>query len=589
MNNLAELIPKTADIIDENGEEKRLSIDNLSVGSLFVVKPGEIIPADGVIVEGNSCIDESTLTGESIPADKTVGMLVFAATINQSGCIKCKATRVGDETTVSKIIQSVDFEDKNKSIYFKIMDRLFTTIVPISVTICRKLGEDNGIIFKDYSGIKKLGSTQIIAIDKTGTITKGEPEVTDVFSTASIEHSGYSASNYETIDDTLLNVAGLLESKSEHPLSKAIMKHIHDLHIELEDEITDFKAVFGNGLEAKLDGHIIRGGQKSFICKYAKIHGEILDKATKLANEGKTPLFFSQDERLLGFIAVADIIKDDSARAVSELKDMGIRVVMLTGDNEKTSESIGKSAGVDDIIAEVMPDEKEMVIEKISKYGTVAMIGDGINDVPALLRADTGIAIGTGADIAIEASDIILKNSSLLDVTKAIRISRAVIKSRHTNHLLALLVIIISICLGSGLFTNLLGFSCGLFAAIALSCVILLWGILNIFKLKALDVSNNSCDKPIKQKIRDIPLDEIRIDKEKRKLDNNIKVVKIDGMTCGHCEAKIKKSLEMICGVECAIVNHDDGTAVISLSKDVENETIKKAIEDGGYIVNEFK
>ena len=588
MKSLENLLPKTANILGEDGEERNISVEEISAGAVFVVRPGENIPVDGVIIEGNSCIDESALTGESIPVDKTVGMDVFAATVNQSGYLICRAVRVGGETTVSQIIKKINESESNKPLYQKIHDALYKILVPISYLKAKEIGEKNGIIFKDISIIKKLGKTQIIAIDKTGTITKGLPEVTDVFSSESLENSGYSASKYENIDDKLLNVAGLLESKSEHPLAKAITKHIHDLHIELEDQVTDFKAVFGNGLEANMDGHIIRGGKKNYICKHAKIHGEILERAKILADEGKTPLFFAQDEKLLGIIAVADTIKDDSARAISELKNMGIYVVMLTGDNEKTSRSIGESAGVNDIIAEVMPDEKERVIEKLSERGITAMIGDGINDAPALLKSDIGIAIGAGTDVAIDAADIVLMNSSLLDVAKAIRISRASVLTRKIDHVLAVVFVIVCALLATGFFKRAFGCPLDIIIAALFFFIIFMWGLINILKLRSLDVSNDSHDKPVKNKVTDISIENIKADRSIRKEDDLTKTISIEGMNSSHCEVKIKKALEEIEGVECAIVNHDDETAVISMSKEVSNYLLNRAVEKSGYKVKEF-
>ncbi|WP_022774496.1 heavy metal translocating P-type ATPase [Butyrivibrio sp. AE2015] len=621
IKSLMKLAPKTANIIDDSGEEKEVSIENVQIGTVFVVRPGESIPVDGVVIEGNSSVDEAALTGESIPVDKTVGMEVSAATINQSGFIKCRATRVGRDTTLSQIIQMVSDAASTKAPIAKVADRvsgvfvpvvmgiaLLTIIVwlllgadfgnalargiavlviscpcalglatPVAIMVGNGIGAKNGIMFKTAASLEMLGKTQIVALDKTGTITKGEPIVTDVFSADSIDKSGYTPSKYESFDDKLIKIAGLLESKSEHPLAKAVMKHVNDLGVELDEEITDFKAVFGNGLEANLDGHMIRGGKRHFIEKYARIQGEILEKADGLAGEGKTPLYFSQDNKLVGIIAVADTIKDDSEEAISQLKNMGIKVVMLTGDNEKTSIAIGKKAGVDNIVAEVLPEEKAKVVGDLSKQGITAMVGDGINDAPALTRADTGIAIGAGTDVAIDAADVVLMKSSLLDVSKAIRLSRQTLKNIHENLFWAFFYNVIGIPLAAGCYIKLFGWSLSpMFGAAAMS-LSSFFVVTNALRLNLFNINDSSKDKAIRHKIKNIVIEERK--------DKMTKTLKIEGMMCGHCEATVKKALEEVSGVESAVVSHEKGTAEVTFTAEVANDVLKKAVEDKDYKV----
>lgn len=624
IKSLMKLAPKTANIIDESGEEKEVSIDNVKIGTVFVVRPGESIPVDGIVIEGTSSVDEAALTGESIPVDKTVGLEVSAATINQSGFIKCRATRVGRDTTLSQIIQMVSDAASTKAPIAKVADKvsgvfvpvvmgiaLLTIIVwlilgadfgsalargiavlviscpcalglatPVAIMVGNGIGAKNGIMFKTAASLEMLGKTQIVALDKTGTITKGEPIVTDVFSADSIDKSGYTPSKYESFDDKLIKIAGLLESKSEHPLAKAVMKHVNDLNVELDEEITDFKAVFGNGLEANLDGHMIRGGKRHFIEKYARIQGEILEKADGLANEGKTPLYFAQDNKLVGIIAVADTIKDDSAEAISQLKKMGIKVVMLTGDNEKTSKAIGNKAGVDNIVAEVLPNEKEKVVGDLSKQGITAMVGDGINDAPALTRADTGIAIGAGTDVAIDAADVVLMKSSLLDVSKAIRLSRQTLKNIHENLFWAFFYNVIGIPLAAGCYIKLFGWSLSpMFGAAAMS-LSSFFVVTNALRLNLFNINDSSKDKAIRHKIKNIVIEERK--------DKMTKTLKIEGMMCGHCEATVKKALEALDGVESAVVSHEAGTAEVTFSADVADDVLKKAVEDKDYKVIEI-
>ncbi|MBO6239977.1 MAG: heavy metal translocating P-type ATPase [Butyrivibrio sp.] len=644
IKSLMKLAPKTANIIDEAGEEKNVSIESVQIGTVFVVRPGESIPVDGVVIEGSSSVDEAALTGESIPVDKTVGMEVSAATINQSGFIKCRATRVGRDTTLSQIIQMVSDAASTKAPIAKVADRVsgvFVPVVigialltifvwlllgaefgnalargiavlviscpcalglatPVAIMVGNGIGAKNGIMFKTAASLEMLGKTQIVALDKTGTITKGEPIVTDVFSVDSIDKSGYTASKYESFDDQLIKIAGLLESKSEHPLAKAIVKHVNDLHVELDDEITDFRAVFGNGLEANLNGSIIRGGKRHFIEKYARIQGEILQKAEGLASEGKTPLYFSQDSKLIGIIAVADTIKEDSAQAINELKNMGIRVVMLTGDNEKTSKAIGGKAGVDDIVAEVLPDEKEKIVGKLSERGITAMVGDGINDAPALTRADTGIAIGAGTDVAIDAADVVLMKSSLLDVSRAIRLSRQTLKNIHENLFWAFFYNVIGIPLAAGCYIKLFGWSLSpMFGAAAMS-LSSFFVVTNALRLNLFDITDSSKDKTIKNRIINLDIKEIKevnsaedkktdsasnLNNSEKRNNTMTKTMKIEGMMCGHCEATVKKALEALDGVTNAEVSHEKGEAVVNLSAEVAEDVLRKAVEDEDYKV----
>ena len=624
---LMKLAPKTATIIQADGSEKIVSIDEVRLGDIFVVRPGENIPIDGVVIEGNSSVDESALTGESIPCDKYEGDEVSAATINQSGFIKCRATRVGRDTTLSQIIQMVSDAAATKAPIAKIADKVSGIFVPtvigialITIIVWMILGEDfgfalsrgiavlviscpcalglatpvaimvgngigarNGIMFKTAASLENAGKTQIVALDKTGTITKGEPVVTDVFSADSISKSGYTCSNYSSFDDELLVLAGLLESKSEHPLAKAIVKHINDLHIEFDEDIVDFRAVFGKGLEAKLGDSIIRGGNMEFISSYARIQGEMLEKADFYASEGKTPMFFSRDNKLIGIIAVADTIKEDSEKAISELKNMGIKVVMLTGDNEKTATAIGKKAGVDEIFAEIMPDGKAKVIDRLSKCGKVAMVGDGINDAPALTIADTGIAIGAGTDIAIDAADVVLMKSSLLDVAGAIRLSRKTLKNIYENLFWAFFYNVIGIPLAAGCYIKLFGWALSpMFGAAAMS-LSSFFVVMNALRLNLVDIYGSSKNS---KKVNSLNIDnvkkEIKIDLEENKMT---KKMMIEGMMCAHCEANVKKALEALEGVENAQVSHEKGEAIVSLSSEVDNDILKKAVEDKDYKV----
>ena len=642
LKSLMKLAPKTATIIDETGKEKEVSIDEIRIGDVFVVRPGENIPVDGKIIEGNSSVNESALTGESIPVDKALGDNVYSATLNQEGFLKCEAVRVGKDTTLSQIIQMVSDAAATKAPIAKIADKvsgifvpaviliaLLTFVIwlivgaefsfalsraiavlviscpcalglatPVAIMVGNGVAAKNGIMFKTAASLENAGRTQIIALDKTGTITKGEPLVTDVFSADHIYMSGYNAGVFEG-DDELLETAQILESRSEHPLAKAIIKHTHDLYIETDVDVENFKIYPGNGLEGEVDGVLYRGGNRQFIEENVVIPPEIKERALALADQGKTPLYFSKGKRLLGLIAVADTIKEDSAQAISELKKMGIRVVMLTGDNENTAKTIAEQAGVDKVIAGVLPEGKEEIIRKLSEFGKVAMVGDGINDAPALTRADTGIAIGAGTDVAIDAADVVLMKNSLLDVSAAIRLSRKTLKNIHENLFWAFFYNVIGIPLAAGAYYHAFGLSLSpMFGAAAMS-LSSFFVVTNALRLNLFNIRDNSSDKEIKNPVQlsDIsiskPLEHEGIDIDKNKQNNNIertdntmkKTMKIEGMMCGHCEATVKKALETIEGVTLADVNHENGTAVVTLTSDVSDDTLQRAVEDKDYKV----
>lgn len=642
LKSLMKLAPKTATIIDETGKEKEVSIDEIRIGDVFVVRPGENIPVDGKIIEGNSSVNESALTGESIPVDKALGDNVYSATLNQEGFLKCEAERVGKDTTLSQIIQMVSDAAATKAPIAKIADKvsgifvpaviliaLLTFVIwlivgaefsfalsraiavlviscpcalglatPVAIMVGNGVAAKNGIMFKTAASLENAGRTQIVALDKTGTITKGEPLVTDVFSADHISMSGYNAGVFEG-DDELLGTAQILESRSEHPLAKAIIKHTHDLYIETDVDLENFKIYPGNGLEGEVDGVLYRGGNRQFIEENVVIPPEIKERALALADQGKTPLYFSKGKRLLGLIAVADTIKEDSAQAISELKKMGIRVVMLTGDNENTAKTIAEQAGVDKVIAGVLPEGKEEIIRKLSEFGKVAMVGDGINDAPALTRADTGIAIGAGTDVAIDAADVVLMKNSLLDVSAAIRLSRKTLKNIHENLFWAFFYNVIGIPLAAGAYYHAFGLSLSpMFGAAAMS-LSSFFVVTNALRLNLFNIRDNSRDKEIKNPVQlsDIsiskPLEHEGIDIDKNKQKNNIerndntmkKTMKIEGMMCGHCEATVKKALETIEGVTLADVNHENGTAVVTLTSDVSDDTLQRAVEDKDYKV----
>ncbi len=602
LKSLMKLAPKTA-ILVINGVETEVSIDQVKTGDIFVVRPGENIPVDGVVLEGNSAVNEAALTGESIPIDKEKGDHVSAATINQSGYLRCEATRVGEDTTLSQIIQMVSDAAATKAPIAKVADKVSGVFVPtviiiaaltifiwllagkdigfalargisvlviscpcalglatpVAIMVGNGVGAKNGIMFKTAVSLEEAGKMQIVALDKTGTITQGEPEVTDIITAKGI------------ISQELLQLAFSLEKKSEHPLAGAIIRYAKNQNIE-EFEVTDFTALPGNGLSAVIEGEMLAGGNALFISKQAEVPEELKKQAEKLAGEGKTPLYFAKGKRLIGIIAVADIIKEDSPKAVQELKDMGIHVVMLTGDNERTANAVGKLAGVDEVIAGVLPDGKENVIRSLQNKGKVAMVGDGINDAPALTRADIGIAIGAGTDIAIDAADVVLMKSRLSDVAAAIRLSKATLKNIHENLFWAFIYNIIGIPLAAGIWIPIFGWQLNpMFGAAAMSlssfCV-----ITNALRLNLVPIYKAGKIKK-KKKI------------EKMEEKGMTKTMKIEGMMCGHCEARVKKCLEAIPGVTEAAVSHEAGTAVVTLASEVTNETLTKAVEEQDYKV----
>ncbi|MCC8178799.1 MAG: heavy metal translocating P-type ATPase [Cloacibacillus sp.] len=604
LKGLMKLAPKTA-VLLKDGVETSVPIEQVKKGDIFVVRPGENIPVDGVVLEGGGAVNESALTGESIPVDKAPGDRVSAATLNQSGFIKCEATRVGEDTTLSQIIQMVSDAAVTKAPIAKIADRVsgvFVPVVigisavttaawllagesvsfalargisvlviscpcalglatPVAIMVGNGMGAKNGILFKNAAALEEAGKVRIVALDKTGTITSGEPKVTDI-----IPASGYG-------EDELLRLAAALEQKSEHPLARAVLRETGERKIAAA-EVSDFRALPGNGLAATLDGCALLGGNYNFISRQATASGEMKAQSERLAEEGKTPLFFSKDGALAGIIAIADTIKEESARAVGELKNMGIHVVMLTGDNESTARAIGGEAGVDEVIAGVLPDGKESVIRRLKEKGAVAMVGDGINDAPALTRADIGIAIGAGTDVAIDAADIVLMKSRLTDVPAAIRLSRATLRNIHENLFWAFIYNIIGIPLAAGVFISLLGWKLNpMFGAAAMSlssfCVVTNALRLNFFKMydAGKDKKINTDHKKSKERI------------------TMEKTIKIEGMMCGHCEATVKKALEALPQVEAANVDHTAGTAVVTLKDAVQDEVLKKAVEDKDYKV----
>ena len=605
LKSLMKLAPKTATVV-RDGQEVTVPVEQVQRDDVFVVRPGESIPVDGVVLEGTSAVNESALTGESVPADKTPGDAVSAATVNQSGFLRCCATRVGEDTTLSQIIQMVSDAAATKAPIAKIADKvsgvfvpavigiaLVTTIVwlligkpvgyalargisvlviscpcalglatPVAIMVGSGLGAKNGILFKTAASLEETGRIEIVALDKTGTITSGEPKVTDI-----LPAEGVSA-------EELLRLANTLERKSEHPLAKAILEYAKEQNVSA-DEVADFQALPGNGLTATLDGKALCGGNDTFIGTTAPVSPEMKAQAAALAEAGKTPLWFSYDGRLLGVVAVADVIKEDSPQAVRELQNMGIRVVMITGDNERTAKAIGAQAGVDRVIAGVLPDGKEREIRKLKTEGKVAMVGDGINDAPALTRADIGVAIGAGTDVAIDAADVVLMKSRLSDVPAAIRLSRATLRNIHENLFWAFFYNTIGIPLAAGVFIPL-GLTLNpMFGAAAMSlssfCVVSNALRLNLFKLR--DTRHDH--KHVKHSKK-------HEEKEKNEME---KTLKITGMMCGHCEARVKKALEAVEGVAEAKVSHESGTAVVTLNVPVEDAVLKKAVEDQDYKV----
>ena len=613
LKGLMNMAPKTA-VLVKGEKEVTVPIEQVEKGDIFVVRPGESIPVDGKILEGHSAVNEAALTGESIPVDKEEGDLVSAATINQSGFIRCEATRVGEDTTLSQIIRMVSDAAATKAPIAKIADKVsgvfvpvviliavVTTIVwllagqnvgyalargisvlviscpcalglatPVAIMVGNGMGAKNGILFKTAVSLEEAGRVQIVALDKTGTITSGEPRVTDL-----VCEPGYD-------EKTLLELAGALEKKSEHPLAKAVLLEIAQRKIATK-EVEDFQALAGNGLTGILEGHRLLGGSMKYISSQVTVGKQVKNQAQILAKQGKTPLLFAKDDVLIGMIAVADVIKEDSPKAVQELQNMGIRVVMLTGDNEQTAKSIGAQAGVDQVIAGVLPDGKEAVIRKLKEYGKVAMVGDGINDAPALTRADIGIAIGAGADVAIDAADVVLMKSRLSDVPAAVRLSRATLRNIHENLFWAFFYNIIGIPLAAGVWIPIFGWTLNpMFGALAMSlssfCVVSNALRLNLFKVK-----DSYRDHKIKN---EVTLPQWEASKGEK---NMTKTMTIKGMMCGHCEARVKKTLEELEHVSEAQVSHEKGTAVVCMETEVADELLKKAVEDQGYQVENIQ
>ena len=619
LKSLMKLAPKTANLL-RDGTEVTVPIEQVQKGDIFVVRPGENVPVDGIVLEGSSAVNESALTGESIPVDKAEGDKVSAATTNQSGFLRCQATRVGEDTTLSQIIKMVSDAAATKAPIAKIADTVsgffvpavisiavVTTIVwlllgrelgyalargisvlviscpcalglatPVAIMVGNGLGAKNGILFKTAASLEAAGRTQIVALDKTGTITSGEPKATDILPAEGVSET------------ELLTLAAALERKSEHPLAKAVLACTEAQQLSAP-EVSDFTALPGNGLAAKMDGVEIFGGSASFIGTKVTVPAPLQEKAAALSAQGKTPLFFGGAGRLLGIIAVADTLKEDSPRAIRELQAMGIRVVMLTGDNQHTADAIGRQAGVDEVIAGVLPDGKEAVIRQLQAYGKVTMVGDGINDAPALTRADTGIAIGAGTDVAIDAADVVLMNSKLSDVPAAIRLSRAALRNIHENLFWAFIYNIIGIPLAAGVFIPF-GLTLNpMFGAAAMSlssfCV-----VSNALRLNLFDVHSTKHDRAPKN-AASLPaaLTQPAVDENKEssiKEDSAMKkTLKVEGMMCGHCEARVKKALEALPEVAEAVVSHETGTAIVTLNADVADDVLKKAVEDQDYPV----
>ena len=647
LKGLMKLAPKTA-VVVRNGQEATVPIEQVRKGDVFVVRPGENIPVDGVVLEGNSAVNEAALTGESIPVDKNPGDAVSAATVNQSGFIRCEATRVGEDTTLSQIIKMVSDAAATKAPIAKIADRVsgvfvptvisiavVTTIVwllagkefgyalargisvlviscpcalglatPVAIMVGNGMGAKNGILFKTAVSLEEAGKIQIVALDKTGTITKGEPQVTDMVPAKGIS------------EEELLGYAYALEKKSEHPLAKAIIARAEEKKIVLQ-KVSDFQALPGNGLRAALNSEVLTGGNMKFISNETSVSPELMKQAEKLAGEGKTPLLFAKGGKLLGMIAVADVIKEDSPQAIKELQNMGIRVVMLTGDNERTAKAIGAQAGVDDVIAGVLPDGKESVIRSLKEQGKVAMVGDGINDAPALTRADIGIAIGAGTDVAIDAADVVLMKSRLSDVPAAIRLSRATLRNIHENLFWAFFYNVIGIPLAAGVWIPIFGWTLNpMFGAAAMSlssfCV-----VTNALRLNFFKVHDASGDRKIKQNVEEIhyisdntkmknvtesrslkaentdchnseihdPKDQENIKENKENKEMTTITVNVTGMMCGHCEAHVTKAVKEAFGVEDVVSSHEKGTTVIHASEKLDEDKIREVIKEAGYEV----
>lgn len=609
LKGLMKLAPKTAVILEETPEgmrETEVPIEQVKKGDLFVVRPGEQIPVDGIVVEGSSAVNEAALTGESIPADKEAGDAVSAATMNQSGFLKCEASRVGEDTALAQIIRMVSDASATKAPIAKAADKVagifvpavlciavFTVLVwllvgesvgfalargisvlviscpcalglatPVAIMVGSGIGAKNGILFKTAAALELTGKTEIVALDKTGTITNGEPKVTDLLAAEGIR------------EEELLYCAYALEKKSEHPLAKAVLLKAQECGTT-EAEVEEFQAFPGNGLSAVLQGSRLIGGKESYISKSTEIAPKLRKEAERLAAQGKTPLYFAKDNRLLGMIAVADVIKEDSPQAIAQLRNMGMRVVMLTGDNERTAKAIGAQAGVDEVIAGVLPDEKESVIRSLQKQGRTIMVGDGINDAPALTRADIGIAIGAGTDIAVDAADVVLMKNRLSDVPAAIRLSRATCRNIHENLFWAFFYNMIGIPLAAGAWIWLFGWKLNpMFGAAAMSlssfCV-----VTNALRLNLVSIQDTRLDKKRKQKQR-------QQKQEDKKME---KTIKVEGMMCPHCEARVKKSLEELSGVSEALASHEAGTVVVTMNEEVPQELLKQTIEAQGYQV----
>ena len=618
LKGLMKLASKTA-VVERNGQEVTVPIEQVKKGDIFLVRPGENVPVDGVILEGTSALNEAALTGESIPVDKKPGDVVSAATLNQSGFIRCEATRVGEDTTLSQIIQMVSDAAATKAPIAKIADKVSGVFVPAVITIAvitmivwllagesvgfalargisvlviscpcalglatpvaimvgNGMGAKNGILFKTAVSLEETGKVQIVALDKTGTITNGEPVVTDMVPAEGVT------------EESLLALAASLEKRSEHPLAKAILKYVGEQHLTVED-VSEFEALPGNGLTAVRNGVKLAGGNYAFIRTQTEVSEDLLKQSEALAEQGKTPMFFSENGRLAGIIAVADTMKEDSRQAVSELRNMGIRVVMLTGDNERTARAIGAQAGVDDVIAGVLPDGKESVIRKLQQYGKVAMVGDGINDAPALTRADMGIAIGAGTDVAIDAADVVLMKSRLSDVVAAVRLSRATLRNIHENLFWAFFYNVIGIPLAAGVWIPIVGWTLNpMFGAAAMSlssfCV-----VTNALRLNLFNMHDAKKDKKLKNPaiIKElVDNNKTNHNQENKEIGTMKKTMKIEGMMCGHCEATVKKALEGLDGVTSAEVSHEAGTAVVELSTDVADDVLKKTVEDKDYKV----
>ena len=618
LKGLMKLASKTA-VVERNGQEVTVPIEQVKKGDIFLVRPGENVPVDGVILEGTSALNEAALTGESIPVDKKPGDVVSAATLNQSGFIRCEATRVGEDTTLSQIIQMVSDAAATKAPIAKIADKVSGVFVPAVITIAvitmivwllagesvgfalargisvlviscpcalglatpvaimvgNGMGAKNGILFKTAVSLEETGKVQIVALDKTGTITNGEPVVTEMVPAEGVT------------EESLLALAASLEKRSEHPLAKAILKYVGEQQLTVED-VSEFEALPGNGLTAVRNGVKLAGGNYAFIRTQTEVSEDLLKQSEVLAEQGKTPMFFAENGRLAGIIAVADTMKEDSRQAVSELRNMGIRVVMLTGDNERTARAIGAQAGVDDVIAGVLPDGKESVIRKLQQYGKVAMVGDGINDAPALTRADMGIAIGAGTDVAIDAADVVLMKSRLSDVAAAVRLSRATLRNIHENLFWAFFYNVIGIPLAAGVWIPIFGWTLNpMFGAAAMSlssfCV-----VTNALRLNLFNMHDAKKDKKLKNPaiIKElVDNNKTNHNQENKEIGTMKKTMKIEGMMCGHCEATVKKALEGLDGVASAEVSHEAGTAVVEFSTDVADDVLKKTVEDKDYKV----